>query len=308
MKPLALLAPLAVAFAFVVACYNPKIEDAGLKCSAKSECPGGYFCSTGDGRCHKNGTAGAGGTAGDGAGGTGGVRPPDGSEEICSVATAPYGPFASCAAKLDNGCDAVCQAGCKCNERCRLERDGPVCRPDQPPFDGQYDRCDQSTDSCKPGFICLEELPNRPDCAAHCYRLCRSDNQCPMGSKCSDDVMVQGKVMGKSCSIPLETCNPYGAARCGMPVQRPYPAFACYTVPGTPDLTACQCAGTIKIGAPCQNFFDCVPGAECVPGGGQPTCRAVCLVGALPGTAGECPVATQTCTPFNGGTKHGYCK
>ena len=35
--------------------------------------------------------------------------------------------------------------------------------------------CDQAKDSCRPGFICLEELGNRPDCGAHCYRLCRND-------------------------------------------------------------------------------------------------------------------------------------
>jgi hypothetical protein len=304
LKPL--VWPGAMALLLAAACYNPKIEDAGLKCSAKSECPEGFTCNQGDGRCHKGG--GGGGTGGSGGmGGTGGEAP-DGADQICTTPMPPYGPFAGCAPKLDKAtCDVVCQAGCKCGERCRLDRDGPACHDDQPPFISQYDRCDQLNDTCQPGLICLEELPNRPDCAAHCYRLCRNDAQCPMGSKCSDDVMVQGRVMAKSCSIPTEPCNPYGQARCGMPVQRPYPAFACYTVPLTPDLTACQCAGTIKTGTACENYFDCEPGAECVATGGQKLCRRVCLTSAAALEAGGCQVG-QTCVPFVGGTKHGYCR
>jgi hypothetical protein len=286
----------------MAACYNPKIVDGGLRCSAKSECPSGYSCV--GGKCHLGGGGGSGGSGG--MGGTGGP-PPDGSDQMCTTPMGDYGPFKSCAPKIADGCDPVCQAGCKCGERCKLETTGAACRADQPPFVDQYDRCDQNNDTCKPGYVCIEELASHPDCAAHCYRLCRNDSQCPMGSKCSDQVTVQGNVMAMSCSIPTETCNPFGRASCGMPAQRPYPAFACYTVPGSPDLTACQCAGTIPIGTMCDNYFDCEPGAECVAIGAQKLCRRVCQIGAAPLSAGACPAA-QTCTAFSGATKYGYCR
>lgn len=317
MKCHALLAPLSTVTAalVLVACYNPQIEDGALACSARFECPSGFTCLATDNRCHKaagsggsggsDGTGGSGGRS-DGAGGAAG-RPPDGGNQICAVQTGVYGPITGCASRIDSVCDPVCQAGCKCDERCKLESNGPACRAEAPPFAQQYDRCEPATDTCRPGFICLEERANRPDCAAHCYRLCRTDAQCPTGTQCIDDLTVGARVMVKSCSIPTEACTPYGRAACGMPVARPLPAFACYTVPGTPDLTACECAGVIQAGMPCANFFDCVAGYECVAIGTAKTCLRVCLVGTLATTGGACP-GLQTCTAFPGGTKHGYCR
>jgi hypothetical protein len=290
------------------ACYNPQIQDGGLKCGPASECPSGYTCSTVDSRCHKQGVA---VVPLDGPGGAGGGPGTDGAEGMCTMAVAPYGPFEGCAASTTGGCDQVCQAGCACNEVCRPAAGGAVCKAQPQPFAQQYERCDNGNDTCRPGMICIEELENRPDCAAHCYRLCKTDANCPTGATCTETIQVGGQAVGNACSIPVEECNPFGQAKCAMQLLRPLPSFACYMVPGNPDLTACQCAGMVKVGDSCKYRFDCEAGAECIgvaggtPGGGIGYCRKVCAIGALAG-GGACPTG-QACIKIAKGTKFGYC-
>src|SRR6185436_9912153 len=100
-----------------------------LGCSDTFACPAGFKCNQADGRCYKNGSippttggmGGAGGAGGGGGmggmGGTGGA----GGADMCTMPMGVYGPFTGCVPKIDSTCDPVCQAGCKCGERCKLE-------------------------------------------------------------------------------------------------------------------------------------------------------------------------------------------
>jgi hypothetical protein len=270
-----------------------------------SECPSGYKCNRLDGFCYKEGSIPPIGGSG-GGGGMGGA----GGDNVCTVAMPPYGPVAGCMPPASKPCDPVCQSGCACNERCKLEGGNPVCRAEGPMFTEQYGSCSPSADQCKPGTICLQESQDHPGCGAHCYRHCRADADCP-NAKCSVEVQFgMSTTTDKVCSPPMDTCNPFGPARCMMQGMRPYPTFGCYVMSSTyPDIAICDCAGTTLVGQACKYEHECEPGAECVLLGMARLCRRVCKVGAPPGPPimGGCPVMNPTCTPFPGGATFGYC-
>jgi hypothetical protein len=317
--------------ALLVSCYNPQIEDGSLGCSDTFACPAGFKCNQSDGRCYKSGSippsggtggtggaggaggtggrggAGGGGMGGGGMGGAGGT----GGADMCTAPMGVYGPFTGCTPKIDSTCDPVCQAGCKCGERCKLEGGSPTCRAQAAPFAGPYEACnpDPKLDTCRPGLICLQENDARPACAAHCYKHCRADGDCTMGAKCSIEIQFGAMTSpARVCSPPPEACTPWGAARCGMPGQRPYPTFACYVMSNMyPDVTICDCAGTAKPGDPCMFEHDCEPGSECVVFQMARTCRRVCAVGATTALTGGCPVG-MACNTFPNSTKWGYCR
>jgi hypothetical protein len=309
----------ALAVVFLAGCYNPQIADGGLHCSAAFECPSGFTCRQSDGVCWKQGTippiggmggssgVGGGGTSGTGMGGTGNTGG-GGSGMVCTTPSGQYGPFPMCMPPVGaTGCDPVCQSGCACNERCKLEAGNPACRPEGPVFLQQFDSCVPSDDKCRPGTICLQEQMDNPACGNHCYRHCRENTDCPNGSKCSVDVNFgNASSPNKVCSPPADGCNPFGPARC-VRSDRPYPTFGCYLLSSSfPDVAICDCAGTKKPGEPCMFEHECEPGSECVSAGTR-VCRRVCKVGVmgLP-VVGGCP-ATMTCTPFPQGMTYGYC-
>jgi hypothetical protein len=242
-------------------------------------------------------------------GGTGGAV--GGNSGMCTTPMDPYGPFAGCQAPPRQGCDPVCQSGCACNERCRLEGGNTVCRQQDAPFIGYYDSCDPKADTCRPGTICLQESQDHAACGSHCYRHCRSDSDCP-NAKCTIDVQFgSAATSSKVCSPPMDGCNPFGPARCTNTTGRPYPTFACYVMSSNyPDIPICDCAGTTPAGMQCTYEHECEPGAECVLLGMARTCRRVCKVGLPLGTLpinGGCPMLMPTCTAFPGGTQFGYC-
>jgi hypothetical protein len=318
MRPSGIVALVAsvASLALLGSCYNPTIEDGSLSCSATFACPSGFKCNQADGKCYKSGsipplTGGAGGTGGGGTGGMGGAGGMGMGGMGGDMCMAVYGPFPSCTPKNEGACDPVCQAGCKCGERCKLEGGNAVCRAQAPPFIGPYETCnpDPKLDTCRPGLICLQENDMRPACGAHCYRHCRVDADCGMGAKCSVEIQF-GSMSSPSrvCSPAPEACSPWGQARCGMPVQRPYPTFACYVMSNLyPDTTICDCAGTAKPGDPCQFEHDCEPGSECVVFMGVRSCRKVCAIGATTTLTGGCAIG-MTCNAFPGSTKWGYCR
>jgi hypothetical protein len=303
-------------------CYNPQIVSGGLKCTANFECPGGFTCSQADGLCYKNGeipTAGVGGitTGGSGpTGGTGGTVGTGGTGAggTCATPAAPYGPFPGCTPPADiRGCDPVCQAGCGCTQRCKLQNGNNVCRDEGPNFLNEYAACDPVDDRCRPGTICLQESMDHPACGARCYRHCRSDTDCPM-AKCSVDVQFgNSATKHRVCSPPMDACNPWGMATCSSASGRALPTFGCYVMSSTyPDIPICDCAGTLPIGAMCMFEHECVPGAECVLAGGVRACRRMCKVG-LPAMSpipiGGCGLMTpMVCNPFPGSTQFGYCR
>jgi hypothetical protein len=301
---------------FLATCYNPQIADGGLRCSATSTCPSGFKCSQAEGVCRKNGTITPPGGMG-GVGGTGGMggSAGDAGGATCTTPTGQYGPFPMCTPAADSmPCDLVCQSGCACNERCRLQGGSVSCVAQGPTFLQEYDSCVPTDDNCRPGAICLEESDkDHPACGAHCYRHCRDNSDCTNGSKCSVNVQFGTAAAPTTytvCSPPADACNPYGAARCtAARTDRPYPTFACYVLSSSfPDIAICDCAGNVKTDSPCSYEHECEPGSECVAVPGQQRlCRHVCRVGVtgLPAIGG-CPVG-MTCTAFPRGTTFGYC-
>jgi hypothetical protein len=308
---------LALSGLLLATCYNPHIVDGGLKCNAGNPpCPSGYKCNAADQLCYADGvippTAGAGGSTG-GMGGGGGGGDTGGSGAVCTNPMLPYGPFPGCTSPpRDKGCDPVCQSGCACNERCRLEGDDNThCRAEATPFLQQYDACEPKDDRCRPGTICLQESKEHPMCGSHCYRHCRTDNDCP-NAKCTIDVQFgSAATNNKVCSPPMDACSPFGQAQCSPGSMRPMGVFGCYVMSSTyPDIPICDCAGTTPLNTPCSFEHECVPGGECVLLGGIRQCRRVCRVGAPMGTGvgmGGCPPLMPTCTAFPGGSQFGYC-
>jgi hypothetical protein len=306
----------------LASCYNPQIVDGGLKCSANFECPSGFKCNQTDGVCYRQGTippaggtggnvAGTGGNAGTG-GATGGAGGQGGSD-MCTMPTGQYGPLPNCTPPSGStkACDEVCQTGCACNERCKLEAGNAVCRIEGPTFLQNYESCDPKSDTCRPGTICLQESPDHLACGSHCYRHCRNDADCP-NAKCSIEVQFgTSMTTNKVCSPPMDACNPFGAARCTAQMGRMYPTFGCYVMSSTyPDIAICDCAGTTMTGQACTYEHECEPGSECVLLGAARLCRRVCRVNAAAGTLpaqGGCPPLTPLCTPFPGGSNFGYC-
>jgi len=305
MTSLAPFAGLCAATALMLAaCYNPQIEDGALKCSAKFECPSGFTCLTSDNHCHKQG----GETGGDGA--AGGGRPPMAGPPMAaarSVRLPPARTAPSTAARPGSTASAIpcARPGCKCDERCMLEKTGPACRTQAAPFAAQYERCEPTADTCRLASSAFEELVNRPDCARSLLPPVPHRRSMSDGSQCTDDVTLGATWWARAAASRPENCNPYNRAPCAVPAARPLPAFACYTVPRTPDLTACQCAGVILTGMACANYFDCEPGSECVAIGAVKICRKVCLVGALAAT--PAPARSLRPAPPRRRHKYGYC-
>jgi hypothetical protein len=175
-------------------------------------------------------------------------------------------------------------------------------------FQALGETCDIMNDTCRPGTICLQESLDHAACGAHCYGYCRTDGDCGGGAKCIIDVQFgSSSTLEHVCTAPVDGCDPWGVARCQNAPQRPYPTFGCYLMSvNQTNQTICDCAGTVPLGMPCRFEHECVPGAECVLYGGATLCRQICSTQAgAPGPA-LCPMG-QTCTPFPGSTKYGYC-
>jgi hypothetical protein len=313
-------------------CYNPDIPDGSLFCGPEGECPSGFDCHRPTNRCFKSGTepgsAGAGGTAGaagtgvagSGGGGmagmtmTGGMGGAGGmmAGGAGGMMTGGMGGAPACFSQMypmcpsDPGagrCDAVCQTGCGCRERCTYEGSTPVCRAFSVTPTPLYAECNPRNDTCTPGSICLEEIADA--CRAHCYRMCRTDAECGGRARCT------GEVAGadyKTCSPPIEACNPIGPG--ARTCQSRGAPFGCYVLSARyADQAVCDCAGNRPEGATCSFEHECVPGNECVRIGDRALCRRLCNL-ANP-TEVACP-AGQTCTPFvsdgQRSNRVGYCR
>jgi hypothetical protein len=264
-------------------CYNPHIEEGAFLCGSGGTCPDGFHCV--DMRCFKSGSPGDGGS--------------DADPRTCSTPTTPTG-----------ACDPVCQSGCRAGEQCTNNAVSNLCRATTTPATELYGVCDSGKDICKPGLVCLPEFTE--ECGAHCYRFCREDQDCGNNSRCVGEVSDNtGKTLYKTCSPRGGNCNPTGtspACSDNAPEDRKFPRFACYIVsPSHPDETVCECAGSIQEGRPCERTYECVPGNECVPVGGDVRCRRLCTPPLSPLPPVSCP-ALQNCRPFpQSGGKVGYC-
>ncbi len=287
---LALLAPLVP---MAAGCYNvDKIKNGGLACAPNYVCPDGYGCR--NGRCYENGTDGGSSTGSDGGAGV-----------LCP---APFGPVAGCLRSVDPGstCDPVCQTDCSCSERCHLNSAKFTCKGySGTTYLSDYEACQAgsaATDQCKPGSICLREVDVNA-CGAHCYRFCRQDSDCPAGSRCNVQItdgktVISDKV--HTCSPPAVVCSPIGSAE-GLKCAAT-PGFACYSFgPSDPDLTTCECAGTIQPGQACNQPHSCTPGYECVGS----VCKKLCLLQAAATGVG---CGTGKCVSVFGSKRFGTCQ
>jgi hypothetical protein len=102
-------------------------------------------------------------------------------------------------------------------------------------------------------------------------------------------------------------------AACSPSSGRALPTFGCYVMSATyPDISICECAGTIPVGQACNYEHECVPGAECIMAAGVRTCRRLCKVGLPAGSpipTGGCGVAPGVlCQPLPGSAQFGYCR
>jgi hypothetical protein len=166
-----------------------------------------------------------------------------------------------------------------------------------------FKACDVHNDLCKPGRVCLQPVDNSTGCVAQCFRYCRQDADCAeiAGSRCLFTIDVgDGQNNTLICSPPAVPCNPVqlGAAPA---CANSSTGNACYVFSTkSPDETMCDCAGSIKPGAACQDPHSCIPGYECVGG----LCQKLC---ALVANGAGC-AAGQTCVAYSGSTKFGTCQ
>jgi hypothetical protein len=299
-------------------CYNTKnVASGGLLCGADDACPAGFSCL--DGHCWRNGTGPDAGTGRrDTQGGAPDTLPPKtdtGAPPLaCTTPVAPFGPFPSCTSPVPlpgvgSTCDPVCQSGCACDRRCVVESTtlgGFVCEGSaQAPstFISVLGDCsDPRSASCLPGSICVGD----DFCPNLCYRTCRRDADCPKGSLCSLNTLldinyqpVDGVAL---CTPPTEACNPIGPAPCLTPRDKFNCVFQAGLTGVSTDATTCDC-GTLhnkKLGAACSMTpDDCLPGLVCV----EKTCRTICDVQTMASCSG-----LSRCTAVFGSTKYGYCK
>jgi hypothetical protein len=287
-------------------CYKPGIGEGDFICGPQGACPSGFHCLD-DNRCYQNLQALDGGSRSD----TPGATPPDmaapGPDSNCVS-----GVTCSSAPPPGQICDPVCQTGCGCREKCAAPGVPPLCTAIPPKPADLYDECTGTTtgDDCRPGAVCASEATEV--CGTHCYRACRSDDDCGPAARCKDDYYskVGNIFLTKICSPRLEACNPVGASpECSNPVarKRPFPTFACYLFDaGKEDAAVCECAGSLELGQLCTGRHSCKPGLECLTGpGGDQRCRRLCLLSSGPGPGVECGVGT--CRALGTSTRFGAC-
>ena len=300
-------------------CYNTNnLKNGGLVCGTSGSCPTGYACKNDGlvgsaGHCYKNGT-------GPGDAGTSPDTAPSKEDAdpglVCSSATGPFGPFATCSTNQpipNSTCDPVCQSGCPCKHRCVLDDQTNttfVCEPSEPVqgtvFVPALGACNGSkTTLCEPGSVCINDRV----CQNLCYKACRTDQDCGSNSRCAASTIVDDANQPVKnlffCSPPIEACNPTGSAACGSVRTN----FNCVFLAGltgvaNTDSTVCDCSTlhTQAVGATCTSVpsDNCQPGSVCV----NNTCRLVCNLKA----SGSACANGGGCTPIYGSQSYGYCR
>jgi len=301
-------------------CYNTNnVKNGGLVCGTGGTCPAGYLCKNDGpvgsaGHCWKNGIipdAGVPSPSPDTASPKADADP----GQVCTSASAPFGPFATCSANQpipNSTCDPICQGGCPCDHRCVLDEQTNtsfICEASAPAagttFVQPLGACNgTSTTLCAPGSVCI----NDDVCQNLCYKTCRTDQDCGSNSRCTASTIVDGTNQSVKnlffCSPPIETCNPTGSAACAAARAN----FNCIFLAGltgvtNTDSTVCDCSTMhyVAVGKGCSAVpDDCVPGAACVNG----TCRSLC---SLKSSGSACPNGGG-CSPLYGSQNYGYCR
>jgi hypothetical protein len=149
----------------------------------------------------------------------------------------------------------------------------------------------QVDDDCADGLACFSVQAGAP---ATCHRMCNSDGSraCPSAEACL--VVAPGLAVVEFCR-PTEACSLVDQTGCTT-------GRACYW---SSSGALCATVGSGKVGDPCVNANDCVPGATCLALSPN-RCVAFCSTAGTPG----CPDGS-TCSAVSSGTAAasvGYCK
>jgi hypothetical protein len=180
-------------------------------------------------------------------------------------------------------CNPTCQTGCACG-RCAVIGNVTQCVAVGTKAEG--DVCNLASDDCGIGLGCFPE-----SCGTN---LARCRRFCPQGVDCSRSILCS-TAFGPAfvCDdVPVQTCDPVAGTGCPA-------GFSCY-VRGIQ--TACECAGSVAIGQPCNSDTQCVPGGRCIAlvTGQQAHCFQVC-----PMTGASNCTPPATCQAIGGG--FGFC-
>ena len=271
------------------ACYSPKIDEGAFVCGDNQACPHGFSCF--EGRCYTRDPAGGGAGGSDGGGNMCEQR-----MGVCSPATQSVGT-----------CDPVCQRDCSCDQRCTIGDGEASCFPIEPGARALGTSCDPVADDCDVGLVCLAEV--EPACGAHCYRFCRSDQDCIGRSRCFPQAVFEGAPAVMSigvCSPRVEACNPVGDRPTCVGDRDPQ-LFGCYILsPMHADEPVCDCAGSLPEDAPCTDLHECLPGLECINDGSERRCRRLCNLDS-PALTVRCGLG-KSCRKFPNSSKIGFCE
>jgi hypothetical protein len=147
----------------------------------------------------------------------------------------------------------------------------------------------QVDDDCADGHACFSTQTAAP---ASCHRMCKNDGSqvCPSGETCI--LVTPGLASVEFCRVTA-SCSAVEQTGCGS-------GQACYwSSPGA----LCATVGSGKVGDPCVNANDCVPGATCLALSPS-RCVAFCSTAGTPG----CPSGSVCTAIGSGATGTGYCK
>jgi hypothetical protein len=256
--------------ALAAGCFRPNITDGGFFCTDAQACPEDFRCNLIDRRCYR---------------GNGGPE-----ARVCGDAAPAVTPLCSDPPSGTQPCNAACQTGCGCGERCAATGSPPgvACRPIGPKMLGQA--CSLAMDDCGAGLVCVNEC-GTGGTVGRCLQFCRKDNDsdCGGGRRCVIAVDGTGTLM--ACQAPAAKCDPVAGSGC------PTPALACY-LDEVPD-TKCECQGAKAGGTTCALDTECVAGYQCVSFAAQTLCRMICAM------ATDC--TTGNCTRTVAGAPFGYC-
>lgn len=305
-----------VALGWLAGCYNPKLQDGVIGCSADTppKCPSGFVCRA-DNLCYRTSAGGADGGASGGRAGSSGRDAGVGGEPMCAA------PIAGCQSMTTPGlgCDPVCNTGCSCPSFCNTKRVENPNRPGGMGFNidcvpgpagaaNLGDDCTTGSGSeCRPGLVCLAEASAA--CGFRCAKFCRTDEDCP-ASRCvvSLDVDLIGtatSALVSACDVPHNaSCSPFfGEGRCMDQQGRAPPNYGCYPAGAAdPDKAVCDCAGSADEGAACDGDRFCKPGLFCQAN----HCRRVCPL--MNSNAAKTICGASNCRPIADSKVYGYCE
>jgi hypothetical protein len=265
--------PSICAFALLVGCYSPNINQGAFTCGPNRACPDNYHCAANN-RCYSINVDAA-------------VEKP-----VCTSFSLP--PICSVQPASGEQCNPGCQTGCDCGW-CGVVNGAATCLQGTAGTIDVGDVCVPSSNDCKAGLYCQPESCGTN--TGRCYQLCDPSvgGSCGNGSSCSQAIAPAGATTlpFKLCSLVI-SCDPIGQMSTSCPAP-----FACYPLAGL--TTECSCPGVVATSGGCGGPSDCVSGDSCI--GVSPT-SSICLPTCNDNS--QCTGNTQC--QNNSPTTYGFCR